>query len=442
MIHGLSTAAAFPAESALDDTLGPLLTTNLGPQELEVRQKTRAWATKHLAPVAAAHWEAASFPHDLVASFAELRIGGGTVYCDEELPRLSPMSLAMAAVELARVDASFATFFLVNCGLAMESIAACASEEQKARWLPKLARLESVGAFGLTEPNFGSDATSLETTARTVSGGFELRGEKRWIGNATHADLIVIWARHEDSGTIRAFVIETGFSQGKARPPGLRLEKIEHKTALRGTQNADIYLEGVFVPDANALPVVSDFRAGVGLPEVLESSRILVAWLPVGVLLGAYDLTLRYLRERSQFKAPLASFALVQEKVVRLAATIASSWLLVERVTLLHADASCSPPTSPAPSLAPRVRVGMPHVTMAKAWNTLRAREAVGLARELLGGNGIVGDFGVGRHFCDLEALFTYEGTYDINILVTGRFLTGFPAFKSPSGGDPPPSRL
>ena len=180
--------------------------------------------------------------------------------------------------------------------------------------------MELIGCFGLTEPDFGSDATSLQTRAVACPGGVRLTGQKRWIGNATYAGLIVVWAIDDSSGKVRGYLLETGQRAGvgggpvrrSTTVPGLRIEKIERKAALRCTQNADIYLDAVFVPEANIMPTAADFRRGVGLPQVLESSRLVVAWLPVGVSMGVYDAALRYLHEREQFGVPLSSMAINQ----------------------------------------------------------------------------------------------------------------------------------
>ena len=422
-LHGYHTAAQFPV-SALDETMGAMLSHSLSPREASVRRSVRRWATDVLAPVVAKNWEQGTFPFECLPSFAALNIGGGAIYGTE---RLSLMGLAMVAVELARVDASFATFYLVHCGLAMESIAACANDEQQQRLLRPMSRMKKIGCFGLTEPHFGSDATSLETVARPCEDGRDgvlLYGAKRWIGNATFADIIVCWARHSERGEIGAYVIEVDRASS-SMPPGLRIEKIEGKVSLRITQNADLYFDGVFVPRSNILDAVpTNFRLGQGLPEVLEASRILVAWLPVGVCMGAFDLTLRYLKERQQFGAPLAAFAISQEKLVRMAGSIMAMWTLCERLTLTFRQQQQQ-----------QLQISMPHVTMTKAWTTRTGRECLALARELLGGNGIVLDFGVAKAFCDLEALYTYEGTYEINALVAGRFLTGIAAFKAPTAG-------
>jgi acyl-CoA oxidase len=297
----LTTAASFPP-SALDDAMGAMLTHALSPAEAEVRLAVRSWASKVLAPVVTEHWEKGTFPFEVMASFGDLGLGGGARW---GAGRLSTMGLAMVAVELARVDASFATFYLVHCGLAMESIVECADAEQQERLVAPMATMEKIGCFALTEPDFGSDATSLQTTATPCPAGRDgvvLKGRKRWIGNAPFADVIVVWARDGATGEIGAYVVEVDRSlSSNTLPRGLRIDTIERKASLRIVQNADITFDGVFVPRKNVLRArPTDFRLGSGLPAVLEASRILVAWLPVGVCMGAYDLTLRYLRERRQ----------------------------------------------------------------------------------------------------------------------------------------------
>ena len=379
--------------------LGELLT----PEEREVQRRVREFAEQKVAPVIADYWERAEFPFKLVPEFESLGIGGGNLKgygCQGN----SLLACAMAAVELARVDGSVSTFFLVHTFLAELTIGLLGSEAQKQEFLPDMASFKKVGCWALTEPSNGSDASALTATARRVSGGWVLNGRKRWIGNGTFADVIVVWARNEETKGVNAFIVRKG-------NPGFRATKIANKIALRCVQNADIDLKEAFVPDSDRLPGVESFA---DTNKVLAISRIMVAWQPVGLALGCYDAALRYTMQRKQFGAPLGAFQLVQEKLQRMLATTQAMWLMAWRLTKLHEKG------------------GMTHeqASLVKAWTTAKGREVVALGRELLGGNGILSDFLVAKAFCDCEAYYSYEGTYEINALVAGRGVTGLAAIK------------
>ena len=258
---------------------------------------------QHVAPVIVDYWERAEFPFPLVPKLAALNLGGGTLTghgcCGHSL-----LGAAMVVIEMARVDASMSTFLMVHNSLAMLTIGLLGSEAQKAELLPSMARLDTVGSWALTEPGYGSDASSLASTATRVEGGWKLNGHKRWIGNATWCDVIVVWARNTETNAVNAFIVRKG-------TPGLTTSKIENKIALRCVQNADITLRDVFVPDSARLPGVSSFQ---DTNKVLAISRVMVAWQPVGIAMGVYDMCVRYVKERSQFGAPLAAFQATQEK--------------------------------------------------------------------------------------------------------------------------------
>lgn len=278
----------------------------------------------------------------------------------------------------ARVDGSMSTFFLVHTFLATLTLGLLGSDEQKAELLPGMAAFRKVGCWALTEPSNGSDASALTTTARRTRGGWILDGRKRWIGNAPFADVIIVWARNEETQAVNAFIV-------RKDNPGFRCTKIENKIALRCVQNGDIELQGAFVPDSDRLPGVSSFA---DTNKVLAISRIMVAWQPVGLAQGAYDACVRYVTQRSQFGAPLGAFQLVQEKLQRMLSTVQAMWLMTWRLTRLYEAGT------------------MTHeqASLVKAWTTLRGREVVSLGREILGGNGILSDFLVGKAFCDMEA--------------------------------------
>jgi glutaryl-CoA dehydrogenase len=310
----------------------------------------------------------------------------------------------MIAMEIARVDPSTATFHGVHSGLAMGSIYLCGSEEQRQRWLPAMARLEKIGAFGLTEPDVGSGAAKgLTTTARREGDSWVLNGSKKWIGNATFADLTVVWARDVADQQVKSFVVEK-------ETPGFTTEKIEDKIALRVVQNALITLDNVVVPEASRLQNASSFR---DTAEVLRLTRAGVAWMAVGCARGAYENALAYAAEREQFGRPIAGFQLVQDLLVRMLGNITATAALCTRLSQLQ-DAGLARDE---------------HSALAKSFCTVRMREAVGWARELMGGNGILLDLNVGRFEADAEGIYSYEGTREMNTLIVGRSITGLSAF-------------
>ncbi|XP_022767761.1 acyl-coenzyme A oxidase 4, peroxisomal isoform X2 [Durio zibethinus] len=375
----------------------------LSPEEQALRKKVRECMEKEVAPIMAEYWEKAEFPFQLVPKLGDLRIAGGTIK-GYGCPGLSLTGSAIATAEVARVDASCSTFILVHSSLAMLTIALCGSEEQKQKYLPSLAQLKTIACWALTEPDYGSDASSLKTIATKVEGGWILEGQKRWIGNGTFADVLIIFARNTTTNQINGYIV-------KKDAPGLTATKIANKIGLRIVQNGDILLKKVFVPDEDRLPGVNSFQ---DTSKVLAVSRVIVAWQPIGISMGVYDMCQRYLKERKQFGAPLAAFQINQQKLALMLGNVQAMTLVGWRLCKLYEKGKMTPGQA----------------SLGKSWITLKARETVALGRELLGGNGILSDFLVAKAFCDLEPIYTYEGTYDINSLVTGREITGFASFK------------
>ncbi|KAL9425986.1 hypothetical protein AB3S75_032870 [Citrus x aurantiifolia] len=372
-------------------------------EEQAVRMKVRECMEKEIAPIMAEYWEKAEFPFHVIPKLGALRVTGGTIK-GYGCPGHSVTGAAIATAEIARVDASCSTFILVHSSLAMLTIALCGSEEQKQKYLPSLAQLNTIACWALTEPGYGSDASALNTTATKVEGGWILEGQKRWIGNSTFADVLVIFARNTTTNQINGYLV-------KKDAPGLTVTKIENKIGLRIVQNGDILLKKVFVPDEDRLPGVNSFQ---DTSKVLAVSRVMVAWQPIGISMGVYDMCHRYLKERKQFGAPLAAFQINQQKLVQMLGNIQAMILVGWRLCKLYEKGAMTPG----------------HASLGKSWITARARETVALGRELLGGNGILSDFLVAKAFCDIEPIYTYEGTYDINTLVTGREVTGIASFK------------
>lgn len=372
-------------------------------QERASLGKLREYLERDVAPIADEYWARAEFPKQVIAPLAELGMYGPGVPLVRQFEN-SAVYRGWAALELGRVDASVATFIGVQSGLAMNSIAVAGSDEQQREWLPRMASGEVVGAFGLTEPLSGSDsARGLRTTARREGDTWVLNGSKRWIGNATFADVVVIWAKDEADGQVKGFLVT-------ADTPGFTATKIEDKIALRSVQNADITLEDVRVPESRRLQRADSFRATA---EVLRLTRTEVAWQAVGISVGAYEAALRYARERVQFGKPIASHQLIQDLLVKSLANITASIALCTQASALQ-DQGLG---------------GDEHSAMAKAFATAKMRETVGWCREVQGGNGIVLDKGVARFFADAEAIYSYEGTREVNTLIVGRAVTGQAAF-------------
>jgi glutaryl-CoA dehydrogenase len=362
-------------------------------------QRVRAFMDEQVEPIINEYWTRAQFPRQLIPGIAELGIAGAQ-YSGYGCPGLSALTDGMIAMELSRGDPSVATFMGVHGCLAMGSIYLCGSEEQKQRWLPDMVRMERIGAFGLTEPDHGSDvARGLRTTCRRDGDEWVLDGSKKWIGNGSFADLVVIWARDVDTDRVLSFVVETPAD-------GFSAVDLEDKIALRAVQNALITLDGVRVPEENRLQEAHSFRE---TSDVLRMTRASVAWSAVGCARGAYEHALTYARQRSQFGRPIVKFQLVQDLLVRMLSNITASATLCARLSQLQDEGLMTDEQA----------------SMAKAFSTVRMRETVGWARELMGGNGILLEYDVGRYVADAEAIYSYEGTREVNTLIVGRAITG-----------------
>jgi len=369
----------------------------------ELLGTVREHLTAAVEPVINDFWTRAEFPFDLLPGLAALGIAG-LQYDGPGCPARSSLLDGMVAMELARIDPSISTFFGVHGGLAMGSVQLCGSPEQQQRWLPEMARLELIGAFGLTEPDQGSGvAGGLATSARRDGDGWVLDGVKKWIGNASFADLVIVWARDVADGEVKGFVVEGGTE-------GMDFELQRDKIALRVVQNATVRLDGVWVPEDNRLAEAHTFA---DTARVLRLTRASVAWMATGCARGAYEHALGYTREREQFGRPIAGFQLVQDLLVRMLGNVTTSIALCARVSQLQ-DAGL---------------LRDEHASLAKAVSTVRMRETVGWAREVLGGNGILLEHHVGRFVADAEAIYSYEGTREINTLIVGRAITGTGAF-------------
>jgi len=371
----------------------------LGDDDRALLHRVREFMDEQVEPVINEYWTRGKFPRELIPGLAELGIAGAQ-YSGYGCPGRSALTDGMLAMELSRGDPSMATFMGVHGGLAMGTVYLCGSEEQKQRWLPAMARMELIGAFGLTEPDAGSDvARGLRTTARRDGDTWVLDGQKKWIGNGSFADLVIIWARDVETERVLGFVVEHG-------TPGFSAVDLEDKIALRAVQNALITFDGVRVAEENRLQEAHSFR---DTANVLRMTRASVAWSAVGCARGAYEHALSYAMDRNQFGRPIVHFQLVQDLLVRMLGNITASAAMCTRVSQLQ-DAG---------------RMTDEHASLAKAFCTMRMRETVGWARELMGGNGILLENHVGRYVADAEAIYSYEGTREVNTLIVGRAVTG-----------------
>ncbi|MEA2775934.1 MAG: glutaryl-CoA dehydrogenase [Acetobacteraceae bacterium] len=380
-----------------------LIENVLKEQERALLRRVRQVTEGVIAPIIEDFWARDEFPYAIVPQMAELGIGG-VGYQGYGAAGGSWLLNGLVATELARVDSSIATFWGVHTGLSAGSILLCGDEAQKQRWLPPMMRFEKIGSFGLTEPLVGS-ATSggMLTTCRRQRDTWILNGEKKWIGNATFADINVIWAREEGSNQVKGFVV------GKDNP-GFAVEKIRTKMALRVVQNGLITLKDCHVPEADRLQHATSFK---DTAKVLRMTRAGVAWFAVGCQMGAYEHALRYATERQQFGRPIGGFQLVQDLLVRMLGNVTSTQAMLLRLAQLQDEGVMRDE----------------HASLAKAFCTGKCRETVGYVRELLGGNGILLENHIGRFVADAEAIYSYEGTREMNTLIVGKSITGLSAF-------------
>jgi len=378
---------------------------DLPAEEQELVKKVREYMETKVQPIINKYWVEDSFPFELLPSFKELGIAGLGMH-GYGCPGGSPLLVGLVAMTMARTDTSFCTFYGVHSGLAMNSIYLNGTEEQKQKWLPPMARMEKIGCFGLTEPLVGSGTGGgLTTTAKRDGDTWILNGQKRWIGNATWCDISIIWARDVDDNQVKGFIVENKTT------PGFSVEKIQNKIALKVVQNGQITMENCRIPEANRLAGGTGTFRDTAL--VLRGTRHGSGWEITGTQMGAYENALKYAQERLQFGKPIGSFQLVQELLAKMLANIVACQCMLARSVQLEIEGKLTDSQA----------------AIVKAFCTSKARETVSWARELLGGNGILVDYNVARHFADTEAIYSYEGTYQMQTLIVGKAITGFSAF-------------
>ncbi|EAL70185.1 hypothetical protein DDB_G0274585 [Dictyostelium discoideum AX4] len=381
-------------------------------KELAIRKKAEKFAKEEINSLNInEYYERAEFPLPIIERLKGLNWVGANIK-GYGSPELTSMELGLIAMEISKSSADIATFYTILLNITMLAIYYSGSEQQKQYYLPKMTSLEKIGAFALTEPEAGSDAAGLKCTAKQLpnGAGWILNGEKRWIGNAPMADIIVIWARNIDTNKIHGFILEP--SKVASGGDQLRIETLQKKFAFRSVQNGHIFMKDCFIAEDQRLTNALDFNSGPG--KCLFLTRIVVGWIALGVASNAYEKCLQYVKQRNQFGQPLAQFQLVQERLVKMCSNIQAISLMCHRVSQLFDQGKLS----------------SGQVGLLKAFSTSKAREVVSMARELFGGNGILLD-DIGRNFLDMEGIYTFEGTYDVNTLIAAREITGLSAISS-----------
>jgi glutaryl-CoA dehydrogenase len=396
----------------LDDAF--LFESMLGEEERLIMESAREYAQTKLEPRALEGNQDEVFHEEIPREMGEMGLLGATLPEEYGGIGASYTAYGLIARELERVDSAYRSFASVQSSLVMYPIHAFGTEEQRRRWLPGLASGELIGCFGLTEPDHGSDPGSMTTTATRADGGWRLNGAKMWITNSPNADVGVVWAKARESrgeeGVIRGFLVEKGM-QGYSAP------KTHNKMSLRASITGEMVFEDVFVPDENVFPEIRGLK---GPFSCLNNARYGIAWGAVGAAEDCYRRARKYVGERKQFGYPLAANQLIQTKLANMLTDITQMQLLAWRLGNLRDSGKGIPAM----------------VSLAKRSNVGRALEIARTARDMLGGNGITGEFRVIHHMVNLESVNTYEGTYDIHGLILGREITGIQAFTA-RGNDP-----
>lgn len=393
------TRTAAPIESTdfyeLDDLLQP--------EHKLVRASIRDFVNREITPIIDEQAQKAEFPVGIIEKFGQIGAFGSTIPTEYGGGGLDHISYGLMMQEIERGDSGMRSTVSVQSSLVMYPIYAFGTEEQKQKYLPRLAKGELVGSFGLTEASHGSNPGGMETAFVETSSSFILNGSKMWITNAPIADIAVVWAKNEQ-GKIRGLIVERGME-------GFTTPEIHNKWSLRASITGELVFQDVRVPKENILPDASGLKSPL---QCLDQARYGIAWGALGVAMDCYETARRYALERIQFSKPIASFQLVQKKLAEMLTDITKAQLVCWRLGMLKNDN----------------RATTAQISMAKRDNVAMALRVAREARQILGGMGIVGDYPIMRHLMNLESVVTYEGTHDIHLLILGAEITGIPAFK------------
>ena len=379
------------------------VSSNFSDDEIMIQHSVRDFVDKEVAPIIDEHFKNGTFPHELIPQFADMNLLGVNLPEEYNCGGMSHIAYGLVCQELERCDSGIRSFVSVQGSLVMFPIYAYGNEDQRKKWLPKLASGEAIGCFGLTEPDYGSNPGDMITTAKKTDGGYTLNGAKMWITNGTIADIAVVWAKTED-GVVRGFLVEKGMK-------GFSAPMMKNKWSLRASVTSELILDNVFVPEENLLPNVKGMKGPLGC---LTQARYGIGWGAIGAAMAMYEASLKYANERIQFDKPIASFQLVQEKLVWMLTEITKGQMMNLQVGRLKDSGDMK----------------FQQVSMIKRNNVWVARECCKLARDIHGGNGISGEYPVMRHLMNIESVYTYEGTHDMHTLILGNDITGIPAFE------------
>ncbi len=377
-------------------------------EEIAVRDQVAQWVEDRYLPIVEKAYEEAYFPRDVIPELGAMGLYGSTLPEKYGCAGIGATAYGLACQELERGDSGLRSFVSVQGALCMYPIFEYGSEEQRMRWLPKMATGDVIGCFGLTEPDFGSDPGSIITRAKRVDGGYVLNGAKMWITNGTQADLAIVWAQHRDEAAgkdrVMGFLVEKSFK-------GFSAPEQKHKHSLRASVTSELVLQDVFVPDSHVLPEARGIRAPL---SCLTQARFGIAFGVIGAAMACYDTAVDYSKNRIMFGKPIGSFQMVQEQLAIMLTEIVKGQLLAIQCGRLKERGTYTPQ----------------HVSMAKRNNCEIALDVARRARDILGANGITAEYPVMRHMCNLESVKTYEGTHNIHTLVLGEHITGISAFR------------
>jgi glutaryl-CoA dehydrogenase len=371
-------------------------------EEKLVRQSVRAWVEEKYLPIVEEHYERATFPAHLIPEIAELGVLGANLPAEYGCAGLGDVAYGLAMQELERGDSGLRSFVSVQGALVMFPIFAFGSDEQKRAWLPELAAGRKIGCFGLTEPDFGSNPAGMATRATRVAGGYVLSGAKMWITNGTVADVAVVWAKLD--GRVQGFLVEKGWR-------GFSAPEQKRKHSLRASVTSELILQDVHVPESHLLPKAKGLKAALAC---LSAARYGISWGALGAAMACFHAAVEYSKSRVQFDKPIASFQMVQERFADMLTEITKGQLVCLQLGRLKEKGLATPEM----------------ISLAKRNNVAAALDIARAARDILGANGITGEYPVMRHMCNLESVKTYEGTHSIHTLVLGEAVTGIAAYR------------